>query len=270
MEIVDLTDAYVDTYCRCLEDWSDEMLEAGDRKRLWYERAKGRGLRVKLAIDDEGRAVGMIHYAPIEDSPALGEGLYYVYCVWVHGYKRGVGNFQGRGVGSRLLAAAEEDAKALGARGLVAWGLTLPFFMRSKWFKRRGYVRADADGALELVWKPFVDGAEPPRLPRRRKKPDDAPGEVVVTCVESGWCPAQNLACERARRAVADAGGAARLVELDGYDRATMLEWGAGDALFIDDAQVVTGPPPSYASIRKKLERRIRKKKPRAARTGSG
>ena len=48
MEIVDLTDAYVDTYCRCLEDWSDEMLEAGDRKRLWYERAKGRGLRVKI------------------------------------------------------------------------------------------------------------------------------------------------------------------------------------------------------------------------------
>lgn len=36
MEIVDLTDGYVSTYLACLEDWSDEMQEAGDHKAQWY------------------------------------------------------------------------------------------------------------------------------------------------------------------------------------------------------------------------------------------
>ena len=30
MEILDLGDAYVGTYCKCLEDWSEEMKDAGD------------------------------------------------------------------------------------------------------------------------------------------------------------------------------------------------------------------------------------------------
>ena len=47
-------------YCLCLEDWSPEMREAGDHKRAWYERMKGKGLRVKLALDEAGTVGGMI------------------------------------------------------------------------------------------------------------------------------------------------------------------------------------------------------------------
>ena len=39
MRIVDLADEHLDSYVVCLEDWSDEMKEAGDRKRRWYDRA---------------------------------------------------------------------------------------------------------------------------------------------------------------------------------------------------------------------------------------
>ena len=133
MRIVDLTDEHLDSYMVCLEDWSDEIKEAGDHKRCWYEHAKEQGFRVKLALDDEETVGGMIQYGPIEFSFAEGKDLYFVYCIWVHGYKKGRGNFQKQGMGKALLQAAEEDARQLGAKGMVAWGLSLPFWMRASW-----------------------------------------------------------------------------------------------------------------------------------------
>lgn len=53
MEIIDLTDRYQEIYFLCLEDWSDEIREAGDHKEMWYNRMKDQGLRVKLALDEE-------------------------------------------------------------------------------------------------------------------------------------------------------------------------------------------------------------------------
>ena len=58
---------------------------------------KCKGLRVKLALDDGERAVGMIQYVPIEYARAEGPDLYFVQCIWVHGYEEGMGNQQGRG-----------------------------------------------------------------------------------------------------------------------------------------------------------------------------
>lgn len=40
MEIVNLSTEYEPTYFCCLEDWSEEMREAGDHKKNWYEEAR--------------------------------------------------------------------------------------------------------------------------------------------------------------------------------------------------------------------------------------
>jgi len=34
-------------------------------------------------------------------------------------------------MGKTLLQAAENDVKAMGAKGIVAWGLILPFWMKA-------------------------------------------------------------------------------------------------------------------------------------------
>lgn len=148
MDIIDISEEYEASYCKCLEDWSAEMEEAGTLKSQWYRKKKQEGLRVKLARDEAGRIVGMIHYIPVEQAPALGEGLYYIYCIWAHAYRQGVGDQRRRGIGTQLLKAAEEDAQALGALDIAAWGVTLPFFMRSSWFKKQGYQHADRQGQL--------------------------------------------------------------------------------------------------------------------------
>jgi len=259
MRVIDLTEEHERPYFVCLEDWCEEMKEAGDHKETWYRKMKDRGLRVKLALDDQGQVGGMIQYVPIEESFAEGRDLYFVNCIWVHGYRKGRGNFQKRGMGKALLRAAEADAKELGAKGLVAWGVTLPFFMKASWFKKQGYTRVDKEGMQVLLWKPFADDAVAPKWIKQKKKPGAMPGQVTVTAFLNGWCPAQNLVFERAKRAASELGDKVVFQGINTFDRQVLLEWGIADGLFIDGRQVRTGPPPSYKKIRRMIARRVKK-----------
>ena len=259
MEITDLSDDYLSSYLMCLEEWSEEMQEAGDHKARWYEKMRDRGLRVKLALDDRRQAVGMIQYLPIEQSMAEGHDLYMVLCIWVHGYRQGVGKQQGRGIGSALLAAAEQDAQDMGAKGLAAWGVTLPFWMRASWFKDHGYETADRSKGRELVWKRFTDDAEAPTWLAIRTVPEPVDGQVTITAFSSGWCPAMNLVYERARMVAEELGEPVAFVPFDTSEPAAMRLHGQSDVVFLDTKPLQRGAPPSYDAIKKRVAKRVRR-----------
>jgi len=178
----------------------------------------------------------------------------------VHGYKKkGVGNMQKKGMGKALIQAAEKDAQELGAKGIAAWGLALPIWMKAAWFKKRGFKKADKMGMQVLLWKPFTEDAVPPKWFREKKKPQKIPGKVTVTSFVNGWCPAQNIVFERAKRASAKFRDKVEFQKIDTFDRESFLEWGISDALFINGKQIRTGPPPSYEKIKKLVGKRVRK-----------
>jgi GNAT superfamily N-acetyltransferase len=258
MRIVDLDETTKPVFCQCLEEWSDDVKEAGDRRARWVDRMTPRGLRGKLALDDAGVPGGMIQYLPIEESTVDGEGLYFIPCIWVHGHRQGRGNYQGRGMGRALLAAAEEDARSRGAKGMAAWGLWLPFWMRASFYKRHGYRAAGRSGIASLVWKPFSADAKPPRwFPRTAKPIDLAPGRVTLTCFANGWCTAGAVTAERARRVAGEFGDRVAYREVDTLEHATVAEWGLADALLVDGKRVMTGPPISPDRLRKILRKRL-------------
>ena len=261
MKVIDLAAEHKQLYFVCLEDWTEEMKEAGDHKEVWYNKMKDKGLRVKLALDDRGEVGGMIQYIPIEYSFVEGKELYFVNCIWVHGYKQGRGNFQKKGMGKALLQAAENDVKTMGVKGIAAWGIPLPFWMKASWFKKQGYTKVDKQGFLGnvLLWKPFISDVMPPKWIKQKKKPETIPGKVAITAFLNGWCPAQNLVFERAKRAASEFGDKVVFRKIDTFDRETFLEWGIADALFIDNKQVRTGPPPSYEKIKKMISKRVGK-----------
>lgn len=259
MKIIDLNDDFKNLYFICLEDWSEEVKGAGNHKEIWYNKMKDKGLIVKLALDDNGQVGGMIQCVPAEYSTIEGKDLYFINCIWVHGHKKGRGNFQKKGMGKALLQAVEDEVKAKGAKGISAWGISLPFWMKAGWFKKQGYKKVDRDWIAVLLWKPFSSNVTPPKWVKRKKKPETMPGKVTVTAFKNGWCPAQNLTCERAKRAVLEFGDKVIFNEIDTFDKNVFLEWGISDALFIDDKQIRTGPPLSYDKIRKKIEKKSKK-----------
>ena len=260
MKILDLTEKHEPLYFHCLEDWSDEMREAGDHKACWYREARENGLRVKLAATDDGIIGGMIQYGPIEQSFAEGEDLYFIYCIWVHGYKQGRGNLQRQGMGKALLRAAEQDTELLGAKGIAAWGVILPFWMRASWYRKQGFKSVDRQGIRSLLWKPYTPDALPPRWPVQKRAVEPLPGKVTVDAFMNGWCPAQNLSYERAKRAAASFGNQVVFRETRTADRDTFRAWGISDAVYIDGKEINTGPPPAYEKIRKHIARRVKKR----------
>lgn len=259
MQIIDLNEENRELYFNCLEDWSDEMRESGNHKACWYEKMRDKGLGVKLAQDDHGKIGGMIQYYPSAFAPIKADHFYFLSCIWVHGYKQGRGNFQKQGMGKALLQAAETDIAGRGAKGIAAWGLALPFWMKASWFKKQGYKKADRDGIAVLLWKPFFKDAQKPIWIKERKKPQKQPGKVTVTAFINGYCPAQNISFERAKRAAAEFGERVEFVAVNTFERDTFLEWGVNDAIFIDDKNITKGPPLTYEKIRKKIGRRVRR-----------
>jgi len=261
MKILDMTPEHEQLYFVCLEDWSDEMAEAGNHKARWYEKMKDKGLRVKLVADDEGNIGGMIQYIPIEHSFVKGEDMYVILCIWVHGHKEGRGDFRGKGMGKALLKAAEDDSRAVGMKGIVAWGVTVPFFMRASWFKKNEYKKVDRDGITALLWKPFSEDAVIPSLILKKKTPGRGRDEVAVDVFMNGWCPAQNIVVERARKAAATFGDRVNFMIHETSNREEFDEWGIMDALFINGKEANTGPPPSYEKIYKLMEKQVKKLK---------
>lgn len=260
MEIIDLNEKYYSTYFLCLEDWSVEIKEAGNHKELWFQKFKDKGLRVKIAVEND-KVCGMIQYLPIEYSMVEGKDLYFITCIWIHGHKQGIGNFQKKGIGTKLIEAAEEDVKLLGRKGVVAWGLSLPFWMKASWFKKKGFKKIDKNGMAVLLWKPFSKDASPPKWIEEKKKPHSNAGKVTVTSFINGWCSAQNMVYERAKRAASEFGDKVEFQEISTSCKETINEWGISDALFVDGKQVRTGPPPSYEKIKKIIAKRVKKLK---------
>ena len=124
---------------------------------------------------------------------------------------------------------------------------------------KKGFKKVDREGIQVLLWKPFTDDAVPPRFIRQRREPELIADKVAVTAFRNGWCPAQNITFERAKRAALDVGDTVVFREIDTSDRSVFLDWGISDALFLDHKQLRTGPPPSYERIRKAIDRRVRK-----------
>jgi GNAT superfamily N-acetyltransferase len=264
VQTIDARAEHRDLCACCLCDWATDFRLGAERRARWIERFSERGLRIKLALNEAGTVAGMIQYLPIEESTVEGEGLYFVPCVWVHGHKKGRGDQRGRGLGTALLEAAEADARALGAKGMAAWGIWLPVWMKASWWRKHGYRKVDRRGLMVLLWKPFAADAKPPRwLGHPKPVPPGEPGKVTVTVFSNGWCLAGNQTCEDARRAAADLGERVVFREVDTSEHAVLAEWGRSGEVFIDDKAVSKGPPVGYRKLRKLIEKRL-KRLPRA------
>ena len=261
MKITDISPENEKHYFCCLEEYSDDVKDAGDFKEKWYRQMKDKGVRVKFAEDDNGVIGGMIQYIPIEYSMFEGKDLYVVLCIWVHGHKLGRGDYRKRGMGTALLKAAEEDTRNLGASGLVTWGLLIPVFMRASWFKRKGYKVIDKHDMMRLMWKPFTENAVPPKFMKPKKIPGKGKEKVNITAFRNGWCPVGNMAYQRILRASKDFEDKIEITDFQTINREIVKEWGIVDGIYIDGRELRTGPPPSYEKIRRKVEKSVRRLK---------
>ncbi|HDS09567.1 MAG TPA: GNAT family N-acetyltransferase [Firmicutes bacterium] len=257
IKIIDYEDKYIEEYSVCLEDWNNTLQGAGLLKREWMERMNGTGLRSKLALNKEGVVGGMIEYMPVEYSFVEGSNLYFINCIWVHGYEEGRGDFQGEGLGTELLKAAEEDVKTIGSAGILAWGISAPFWMSAIWFEKHGYKEIDREGTRVLLIKKFSEITFQPRWIRNQYKQDLIPGKVRITSFINGQCMSENKVHLTAKAIADEFGEDVVFEEIKTFDKSTMRYYGRKSGLFVNGRDVLRGAPLSYEELKEIIEAEI-------------
>ena len=201
----------------------------------------------------------MIQYGPIEHSFVDGSGLYFIYCIHVHGYKQGRGNFQGRGMGTALLPQPRRMPARSAPRAWPPGASWLPFWMKASWFKKHGYRKADRQGISVLLWKPFTDDASlragSPRWARSPSPSRQGERHGLLERLVPGAEPRLRARQARGGRVRRRRSRSARSTPRRG---ARSPSGASSDAVFVDGKNLQKGPPPSYEKIRKAIARKLR------------
>ena len=233
---------------------SDEIDASGHRRIAWLSANRARGVRVKVALRAE-RHAGFLYCMPIEVSPwgPRGHNLLVVPCLYV------LPHSTDHGIGTALLEAAEQEARDQGLAGVALQAIHLEgwWFMPAAYFEARGWQEADRRGATRLLWKPFTEGQEPPRLLEPSYAFRPMPGRVVVDLFWNGFCLTSDVEAQRVRDVVAEFGDQAVLNEHAAEDTETLAAFGIPRALYVDGQEVSWGYEAPRDGIRDAIRRAL-------------
>ena len=91
------------------------------------------------------------------------------------------------------------------------------------------------------------------------RKPPRIADKVAVTAFINGWCPANNIVYERAKRVAEELGTDVVFESVHTTEQSAMITCGYSDCVFVDGKTVQKGPPPSYDRIYKIMAKRVKK-----------
>ena len=200
MQLIDISTDTERAFFTCLHLEEPEDPEYTTHNRNWYAEYKDKGYKAQVLVLDDGRIVGKCHYIPIEHSPFVGKELLAILCLCVWLYEHHVGDQRHRGYGRLMLNHVEQYACSSGFKGLAAWAMDWHWNPVS-FYEHMGYNRTDAQDKVVVVWKPFRDDAEPPRLLRLDNLPSPSREKVQVVVADNPWCNG-NTKLTTARQAI--------------------------------------------------------------------
>lgn len=270
MRLVDVDRDSEPTFLRCLHDERPDDPRVVRLRRRWFDAHRGHGLRAKVLILDTGEVAGLCQYAPIEHTHIAGRDLMVILCIWVHGYDHHIGNRQGNGYGRYILESIERDARDSDTGGLVAWGMDFPYWNPVSFYEHMGYTRVDKSGMAVLVWKPFLDSAEPPRFLRQARRPADESDRVSLTVFLNGWCTGACEQCVTAREAVEGLDHIVDYREVDTSSQEALRLWGISDGIYVEGEPYRPHEPPCTSDVlRRDLIEMAERKRGRAGHEGT-
>ena len=220
-----------------------------------------KGSRVKVATVD-GKRVGFLHVIPIEFCPwgPIGRDLLVTPCL--------VSASKGHGVGRALLAAAEEEARHQGRKGIVTIGYYHDhWFMPARFFEAAGFLRCpsaresdfDVEHRAAVLWKLSDEHTEAPVLfkPSYAFKPIQ--GRVVIDLFWNEFCQTSNVEAQRVREVAAEFGDLVALNQYSAEDRTALLHHQIARGIFINGREIYWGHEAPREGIREAITQALRR-----------
>lgn len=238
LQIVDMRPQDERFVASCTHVGETEEWDASCGRRIpWLREMIERGMRVKVALLDRQHA-GFLYLLPIEISPAgpVGVDLSVIQCLTVRD------RFKGHGAGHALVAAAKEEVKQQGRKGIVVTAFYHDFwFMPAPFFEECGFTVVRREGETALLWVTFDETAQPPRFMERRYHFTPVDGKVAIDLFWSRSCLTTDTEAQRVREVAAEFGDAVLLREYCADDPDVRARYGLYRAIYIDGQEVGWG-----------------------------
>jgi len=168
-------------------------------------------------------------------------------------------DYQGNGLGRRLMASVEEYARDKGFSALATLALDGPW-MPASFYRKLRFSLVDQAGPMQLLWKPFGDCAEP-GIWRGNFQPTIGQEVVHIDLVHSSQCWGMTLQAEMWRRVAKEYDGKVVVEDHLTDDREVMsLESMTGSIGVYLDGHRGPGHPLDDEHARNLIEKALKRK----------
>jgi GNAT superfamily N-acetyltransferase len=221
------------THVQETEEWTASCW----RRVPWLRAQHQHGLRAKVALLD-GQHGGFLYVMPIEISPwgPVGHDLMAIQCLVVSSEARS------KGIGHRLVAAAEEETQRQGRKAIVVVAYYHDFwFMPATFFENCGFEIIQRQGSEAILWKVFDPPVELPTFPVRSYEFAPVAGKVVLDLFWTRSCLTSDTEAQRVRQVAEEFGDLVLLREFNSDDAEIRSRHGISRAIFVNGREVFWG-----------------------------
>ncbi|MFX1553529.1 MAG: hypothetical protein ACFFBV_06345 [Promethearchaeota archaeon] len=248
-------DEYYIGTCTHVNENNIEYENSAPRRISWLRDMEKYGLRVKVALFN-GNHAGFLYIMPIEINPwqIQGKNLMVFPCLVSHS------KFSHKGVGKKLIKAAEEETHSQNRKGIATIGYFWDYwFMPAEFFINLGFEVAEKRGEEALLWKQFYKNAEPPQFREENYEHKPIKGKVIVDLFWNRFCLTSDVEAERVREVVSEFGNDVILNEFSAIEQPILKQYGISRRIYVNGQMIEIGPEIERNILRKAIEKALLK-----------
>lgn len=127
----------------------------------WFKEKINQGLKIKIAVDNNGKQVGFIEYIPSELAwrPIKADNYYFIQCIALF-----VKDAKDKGIGSYLIHQCEQDALTGNKYGICAMSSEGPWMATKSLYEKNEFTITDRLDRFELMAKSYVNKYSKPKF----------------------------------------------------------------------------------------------------------
>jgi GNAT superfamily N-acetyltransferase len=253
-DMIEDDEYYVGT-CTHVNENNIEYEMSCPRRISWLRSMEKYGLRVKVALLD-GVHAGFLYVMPVEISPLQIQGRELMIFPCLVSQSK----FSQKGIGKKLIEAAEEETKCQDRKGIATIGYFWDFwFMPAEYFLKLGFIVAERRAEEAILWKQFNQDTEPPHFREEHYIFKPIKNKVVIDLFWNRFCLTSDVEAQRVREIALEFRDDVILNDFSTIDQKILQQYGIERRIYVNGVMIEVGPEVEKTRLREVIKNELNK-----------